>query len=416
MSGESISKVVVAGSGQAGVELAASLRQRGYDGSLIVLGEEPDLPYQRPPLSKEFLKSVDDAPLPLKGPAFYEAKGIDLRLGVVANRIDRPNRELVLANGERLAYDHLVLATGARNRMPPVNGLDPAAVMELRTLAHARAMTAKLPDLKHVTILGGGFIGLEVAALLRQRDIAVDLLEASDRLMGRVLSRRMGDYFRGFHDALGVRLRFETIATGIERRGSGFAVALSDGDTLETDAIMVAAGVLPNAEMAAEAGLRIDNGVVVDDRLLTEDPAISAIGDCAAHPNPFGIGMVRLESVQNAVDQAKCVAARLTGDDQPYDSLPWFWSNQGSARLQIAGLSAGADEAVMRGDPAEGRFSVFLYRAGRLVTVESVNSPADHIVSRKILSARLDIPMEVAADPAADLKALMPKAAIGSAA
>ncbi|TKT80239.1 FAD-dependent oxidoreductase [Aquamicrobium sp. LC103] len=416
MSSEPISRVVIAGSGQAGVELAATLRQRGFEGSVIVLGDEPDLPYQRPPLSKEFLKSVEDAPLPLKGPAFYEGKDIDLRLGVTAKRIDRAAKELELSSGERLAYDHLVLATGARNRMPPVRGLAQEDVMELRTLAHARLLTGRLDELKHVTVLGGGFIGLEVASLLRARDVTVELVEAADRLMGRVLSHEMSDYFRGFHEGLGTRLRFKTFAEEMQRHGDGFKVRLSDGDVLETDAVMVAAGVLPNSEMASEAGLQVNNGVVVDERLLTEDPSISAIGDCAAHPNPYGIGMVRLESVQNAVDQAKCVAARLTGDDQPYDSLPWFWSNQASARLQIAGLSMGADEAVVRGDPAEGKFSVFLYRQGRLVTVESVNSAADHMVSRKLLSARLSVPKEVAADTSVDLKGLLPKPAVGSAA
>lgn len=411
-----VERVVVAGNGQAGVELAAALRQRGFEGTVTVLGDEPDLPYQRPPLSKDFLDGAESAPLPLRAASFYAANAIDLRSGVVAEAIDREGRALVLAGGERLDYDHLVLATGARNRMPAVPGLDPADVMELRTLAHARALGSRLGGLRHVTVLGGGFIGLEVASLLRKRDIGVDLVEASDRLMGRVLSEETGRWFREFHHGLGVRLRFGTMAQAVERRGEGFAVALSDGDTLATDAIMVAIGVLPNQEMAQAAGLPVSNGVVVDDRLLTADPAISAIGDCAAHPNPFGVGMVRLESVQNAVDQAKCVASRLTGDDRAYDSLPWFWSNQGAARLQIAGLGVSVDDAVVRGDPDGGKFSVFLYREGRLVAVESVNSPGEHMASRRILSARQSVPKEAAADPATDLKALVPRPAVGSAA
>lgn len=407
MSEETVSRVVIVGSGQAGVECAAALRHNGFQGSVIVVGDEPDLPYQRPPLSKEFLKSVEDSSLPLKGEAFYGQNAIDLRLGVRAQRIDRAARELVLEGGERLPYDHLVLATGARNRFPPVKGLDPARVMELRTLAHARLMTGRLDELRHVTIIGGGFIGLEVAALLRQRDIAVDVLEAADRLMGRVLSPMMSACFMPIHEQIGTRLRLGTVATEIDGR----KVALSDGETLDTDAVVVAAGVVPNAELAAEAGLAVDNGVVVDERLLTADPAISAIGDCAAHPNPYGIGMIRLESVQNAVDQGKCVGARLTGDDCPYDSLPWFWSHQGATKLQIAGLAMGMDETVMRGDPASGKFSVFVYRQGRLIAVESVNSPADHMVARRLLAARLSIPQDVAADPASDLKALVPKPA-----
>lgn len=412
MSETGIERVVIVGSGQAGVETAAALRHNGFSGSVIVVGEEPDLPYQRPPLSKEFLKSVEDTSLPLKGEAFYAANAIDLRLGVVAERIDRARRELVLKGGERLPYDHLVLATGARNRLPPVQGLDPSRVLELRTLAHARALTAKLPDLRHAAIIGGGFIGLEVAALLRQRDIAVDVLEAADRLMGRVLSPAMSAAFRAFHDEMGTRLRLGTLAREIAPRGDGFSLTLSDGGTLDTDAVVVAAGVVPNVELAAEAGLAVDNGVAVDALLLTSDPAISAIGDCASHPNPFGgDGPIRLESVQNAVDQGKCVAARLTGNPQPYHALPWFWSHQGPIKLQIAGLALGMDETVTRGDPASGKFSVFVYRQGRLIAVESVNAPADHMVARRLIAAGISVSKEAAADPATDLKALMPKAA-----
>lgn len=404
-----VSKVVIVGSGQAGVECAAALRHNGFTGSVIVVGDEPDLPYQRPPLSKEFLKSVEDSSLPLKGEAFYPNNAIELRLGVRATRIDREARELVLAGGDRIAYDHLVLATGARNRFPPIAGLDPSAVLELRTLAHARALTGKLDELKHVTIVGGGFIGLEVAALLRQRDIAVDVLEAADRLMGRVLSPQMSALFVPIHEAMGTRLHLGTVAAGIAPEGAGFAVSLSDGETLATDAVIVAAGVAPNVELAAEAGLEVANGVVVDAHLLTSDPAISAIGDCAAHPNPWGIGTIRLESVQNAVDQGKCVAARLTGNDHAYDALPWFWSHQGEAKLQIAGLAMGMDDSVLRGDPATGKFSVFVYRDDRLIAVESMNSPADHMVARRLLAAGLSVAKQTAADLSIDLKALVPK-------
>jgi len=412
MNGTALSRVVIVGAGHAGVETAAALRQHGFAGSITIVGEEPDLPYQRPPLSKEFLKSVEDTSLPLKGEAFYVTGDIELRLGTVAERIDRDRRALVLAGGERIPYDHLVLATGARNRFPPVQGLDPSRVLELRTLAHARALTARLPDLRRAAVIGGGFIGLEVAALLRQRGIEVDVLEAAGRLMGRVLSPAMSDAFRTFHEEMGTRLRLGTVASEIAPRGDGFALTLSDGQALEADAVVVAAGVVPNVELAAAAGLAIDNGVVVDALLLTCDPAISAIGDCAAHPNPYGgDGPIRLESVQNAVDQGKCVAARLTGDARAYDALPWFWSHQGPIKLQIAGLSLGMDETVTRGDPAGGRFSVFVYREGRLIAVESVNSPADHMVARRLIAAGLSVPPAVAADPATDLKALIPRAA-----
>ena len=400
-----VTGVVIIGSGQAGVECAAALRHHGFAGSVTIVGDEPDLPYQRPPLSKEFLKSPTDSSLPLRGEAFYGQNDIALRLGESVTRIDRDAKQVVLSSGERLAYNHLVIATGARNRSPQVPGVETGSVLELRTLAHARAMTARLEALRHVTIIGAGFIGLEVAALLRQRDIAVDVLEAADRPMGRVLSPMMSEEFRKFHQEMGTHLRLGTLASRIEGR----KITLSDGGTLDTDAVIVAAGIVPNVELAAEAGLAVDNGIVVDHMLSTSDPSISAIGDCAAHPNPWGQGVIRLESVQNAVDQGKCVAARLTGHPAPYDSLPWFWSHQGKAKLQIAGLANGMDDAVMRGDPAEGRFSVFIYRKGRLIAVESVNSPADHMVARRLLAAGQSVARDVAADLSFDLKSLVQK-------
>ena len=406
---DATSRVVIVGGGQAGIETAASLRQNGFAGTVTVVCDETDLPYQRPPLSKDFLKSDGSSPLPIKAEAFYDTNRIALLKGVTASAIDRSSSELVLQGGGRLAYDHLVLATGARNRIPPIPGLEAADVLELRTLAHARALMSRFGRLRRVTVLGGGFIGLEVASLLRGMDVAVTVVEMSDRLMGRVLSPAMSVWFRRFHEGLGVDLRFGVRAERVEGSTDGSTVVLSDGSAVATDAIVLAVGVLPNQELAADAGLAVDNGIVVDERLLTADPRISAIGDCAAHPNPFGLGMVRLESVQNAIDQARCVAARLTGTDEAYASLPWFWSNQGTARLQIAGLAIGAEETVLRGDPGTGKFSVFIYREGRLIAVESVNSPADHMVARKLLSAGLSIPKEVAADPAADLKALIPK-------
>lgn len=402
-----VRNVVIVGSGHGGVEVAAALRQRGFAGSITVVGNEPHLPYQRPPLSKEFLKGPEDSGLPLKGEAFYREKEIGLRLGIAAARIDRAARELVLKDGRRLAYDHLVLATGARNRIPPIPGLEAAGLLELRTLDDARRLNARLDRLKHVTVIGGGFIGLEVAALMRARDIGVDVLEATPVLMGRVLSRQMSAHFRFFHEGLGTKLHFETLVRGIRRAGHDHQVFLSSDEALTTSAVVVAAGVAPNVELAAEAGLSVANGIVTNDRLLTTDPAISAIGDCAAHPNAFDGGMARLESVQNAVDQARHVAARLTGEDSPYHAVPWFWSNQGTLRLQIAGLAQGHEDIVTRGDPAADKFSFFLYRGDRLVAVESVNSAADHMLARRLFERGKSAPRELVADSTADLKSLL---------
>lgn len=412
MNETALSRVVIVGAGHAGVETAAALRQHGFSGTITMIGEEPDLPYQRPPLSKEFLKSPQDSSLPLKGEAFYDTNNIELKLGAVVEQIERGQRQLVLQSGERLAYDHLVLATGARNRLPPINGLERSKILELRSLAHARALTERLPDLRRVTVIGGGFIGLEVAALLRQRDIEVDVLEAAGRLMGRVLSSDMSDAFKAFHQAMGTRLHLGVTAREIASHGDGYKLFLSNGNEIEADAVVIAAGVVPNVELAKEAGLATDNGVVVDARLLTSDPSISAIGDVAAHPNPYGGGKdrIRLESVQNAVDQAKCVAARLCGKAHDYDALPWFWSHQGAIRLQIAGLATGSDMTVMRGDAASEKFSVFVYRDGRLIAVESVNNAADHMIARRLIAAGITVDPVIAADLGTDIKALIPKA------
>jgi 3-phenylpropionate/trans-cinnamate dioxygenase ferredoxin reductase component len=400
-------KIVIVGSGHAGVELAAALRHRGFDGLVTIVGDELDLPYQRPPLSKEFLKTSDDPGLPLKGEAFFPANNITLRLGVRAERIDRKNRHIELSDGTRLSYDHLALATGARNRIPPIPGLDRQAILELRTLKDARALNERLAALRHATIIGGGFIGLEVAGLLRARGIDVDLVEATPVLMGRVLSSPMSAYFRSFHEQLGTKLHFETLVQNVRHGGSDIEVRLSDSQVLRTDAVLVAAGIVPNAELAMESGLSVDNGILVDERLVTGDPAISAMGDCAAYPNVYTGGMARLESVQNAVDQARCIAARLTGEVKAYDGLPWFWSNQGSARLQIAGLSNGHDDAVLRGDPDSGKFSMFLYRGDRLIAVESINSAADHMLARRLLAAHVSVPKATAAASATNLKDLL---------
>ena len=407
MNDKSLRRIVIVGSGHAGVELAAQLRQKGFDGAIALVGDEPDLPYQRPPLSKEFLKSADDAGLPLKGETFYAQKNIDLKLGSRADRIERDRKEVVLAGGERLPYDHLALATGARNRVIPIPGLDTAPTLALRTLQDGRLLNGHLDGLRHVTVIGGGFIGLEVAALLRARGVEIDLIEAMDRLMARVLSAPASEWFRQFHAALGTNLHFGKQVLGIEGSRNDARVSLSDGTVIATDAILVAAGVVPNLELASDAGLDVANGIVVDANLLTSDPDISALGDVAFYPNEFLGGMARLESVQNAVDQAKTIAGRLTGEPAPYHSVPWFWSHQGSAKLQIAGLSNGHDDAIVRGDLEGGKFSIFLYRGDRLIAVESLNQAGEHMAARRIIGAGKSVPKAVAADSAADLKAWM---------
>lgn len=407
--------VAVVGAGQGGFQVAASLREEGFDGRVILVGDEPALPYQRPPLSKAYLTGKADADgVRLRPKHFFGEHRIELRAGARAAAIDRAGRRLVLASGERLAYDHLVLATGARNRALPVPGAGFDGVVQLRSLAEAEALRRRLDgDGRHgarrAVVVGGGFIGLEFAAVAAGHGLDVTVVEAAGRAMSRAVSAPVSAHFQAAHEGRGVRFLLGAAVVEILGAGGRVAgVATADGRHLPADLVLVGIGVIPNAELAAEAGLTAANGVAVDEHLLTRDPAISAIGDCAAFPCRHAAdgATTRLESVQNAVDQARCVAARLAGRPASYASLPWFWSEQGPLKLQIAGLTAPNDRAVTRGDPAQGGsgFSVFRFRGAALVGVESVNRPLDHILARKLLAAGADLTPEQAADPGFDLK------------
>jgi 3-phenylpropionate/trans-cinnamate dioxygenase ferredoxin reductase component len=402
--------VVVVGAGQAGFQVAASLREGGYQGPLTLVGDEAALPYQRPPLSKAYLAGKTDAEgLALRPATFFAEHGIVRREGS-AGAIDRDGCRLLLADGSALDYGHLVLATGSRNRPLPVPGADLAGVHQLRGLADADALKAALADGPRIVVVGAGFIGLEFAAVAASSGLDVTVVEAADRPMARAVSRETAAFFRGAQEAMGVRFAFAAGVTELRgRAGRVAAVVLADGRELPADLVVVGIGVLPNAELAAGAGLPATDGVRVDAFLATPDPAISAIGDCARFPSPYahglpGDGTVRIESVQNAIDQGRCLAARLIGRPEPYAALPWFWSDQGPHKLQIAGLSAPDDVAVRRGEGEA--FSVFRFRGGHLCAVESVNRAGDHMIARRLLSAKTALTPEQAADPGFDLKAL----------
>lgn len=397
------SKVVIVGASHAGVALAAKLRELRHEGGIVLIGDEPHLPYQRPPLSKEFLKTGNADLLALKGEAFYGEAGIELTLGQSVVSVDRAAKTVTLGDGTAIGYDHLVLATGTRNRQLRVAGLDHSDVLQLRSLDHARALLARRPDLKHAAIIGGGFIGLECASYLRAHDIEVDVVEAGPRLMGRGVSAEMAEVYRLGHEANGVRLHLNRSIKSVKHGQDHCVLTLSDGTVLEADAVILAAGVVPNVELAEAAGLAVDNGIVVDENLATKDLDISAIGDCASYPSVYAGGMVRLESVQNAVDQAYCLAAQLTGEAKPYQGMPWFWTYQGDMKLQMIGLPRPDDVRVMRGDPASGRFSIFFYRGDTLVAAESLNEPRHHMLVRKLFSMGKGIPRALAADMSVEL-------------
>jgi len=401
-------RVVIVGAGHAGFQLAASLRQGGFDGAIVLLGEEPVLPYQRPPLSKDYLDGKIGFDLLLMRPeAFYRDHRIDYLAGTRATEIDRAGKRLRLASGKQLGYDHLVLATGARNRVPALPGIELDGVCYLRTLAETDQLRERLAMAEHVVVIGAGFIGLEFAAVARGQGKPVRILELTDRVMGRVVCPPTSEFFAAAHRRTGVEFSFGAQAVRIAANGGRVDhIELADGGRLQADLVLVSIGVVPNGELAAAAGLAVANGIVGNEELLTADINISAIGDCCAFPSQHAQGaMTRLEAVQNAADHARCVADRILGKPHPYTALPWFWSEQGPLRLQIAGLTTGHDHTVLRGSLDKGEFSLFCYREGRLLGVESINRPADHAHARRLLAAGRAVSPEQAADDSFDLRA-----------
>src|SRR5699024_8971516 len=383
-----VEHVVVAGGGHAAAQLAASLREEGFAGAVTLVGAEDDAPYQRPPLSKSYLSGADgEAALPLRAARFYVEHEVELLTGRRVSAVDRSARRVYLADGHRLDYTHLVFATGARNRDLPLPGNELDGGLSLRGLEDARELRKRIADARTVAVVGAGFIGLEVASTARDLGTRVALFEAADRPMSRAVSPPTAEWFAHAHRRNGVELRHGCgVAEIVGEGGAVHGVRTSDGTVHPADLVLVATGVRPNDELATQAGLAVADGILVDEYLSTADRSVSALGDCARFPTRFAARPVRLESVQNATDQARCLAARLAGTPQPYTAVPWFWSHQGTDKLTIAGLSGDADRFVTRGDPADGKFSVWCFRGETLLAAEAVNSPGDHIAARRLSS------------------------------
>jgi 3-phenylpropionate/trans-cinnamate dioxygenase ferredoxin reductase subunit len=400
--------IVIIGAGHAGVQAAASLREEGSADEIVLLSGEAELPYQRPPLSKAFLKgAMDRAGLPLRAEQFYREHDIDLRLGEQARRIDLAAKKVELASGASAPFDHLILATGARPRPFEVPGANLGGVLALRNIVDAQAIRERLGPGRRVVVIGAGFIGLEIAATARALGGEVTIVEIAERPLGRAVSALTSAFFHEAHEAFGATFRFSSAIAAIEgSAGEAEAVVLAGGERLAADLVIVGVGVLAEDRLAREAGLACANGVVVDDWLATSDPAVSAIGDCAEFAHP-ALGLpVRLESVQNATDQARSVARRLMGRPEPYAALPWFWSDQGDLKLQIAGLSHGVDRWELRGDPKSRAFAAFGFRGGKLAAVETINRGAEHMAARRIIGGALPLTPEQAGDPQFDLRKL----------
>jgi len=329
-------------------------------------------------------------------------------MGERISRIDPPNHRIQLASGARVSYRQLVLATGARNRLLPVQGAGLDGVCYLRTRAEAIDIRQRLAGAQNIVIVGGGFIGLELAAVAISLGKQVVVVELQERLMSRVVDPIISDFYRELHLSHGVTLAFRVKTREITGRQSRVSeVVLSDGTPYPADLVVVGIGVMPNTELAEAAGLAVANGIVVDGHMRTEDGNIYAIGDCALHPNRFAGGAVRIESVQNAVDQARCAAASIVGRPYSYEAVPWFWTDQFDARLQMAGLSQGCDLAVARGVPESRKFSVLYFRQTKLLAIDSINRPADHMAGRKLLASGTSLTPDQAADPSVDLKSLV---------
>ncbi len=399
--------VLIVGGGQGGYQAAASLRTEGYEGPVTIVSEEPHIPYQRPPLSKAFLLGKQDADrLALRAPAYFEEKHIELLLGERVTSIDRASSTVQSESGVKREYEFLVLATGARNRQLTIPGVALDGVCYLRTLDEGRDLKARLERAQRVVVLGGGFIGLEVAATARSLGKEVTVVEAQPRLMPRVVAPILSDYFLAAHQEKGVQVRLGISVSEIRGENHVASAVLEDGTELPADLVVAGIGVVPNMELARQAGLSTGNGILADELLRTSDPKIFAIGDCVEYPHPFARARVRLESVQNAVDQAIAVARTITGKPGPYNALPWFWSDQFDIRLQMVGLSQGFDRTVVRGDRTSGKFSVFYFSGPRLLGVDSINRPADHMAGRKLLDAGKTVTPEQAADESIVLKDL----------
>jgi 3-phenylpropionate/trans-cinnamate dioxygenase ferredoxin reductase subunit len=401
--------IAIVGAGQAAAVAVEALRKEGFDGRLVVVGDEPHLPYQRPPLSKKFLAGempVDR--LLIRPAAFFETARAEMKLGVRAEGIDLHHRTVRLSDGDALNYDSLLLATGTAPRKVTVPGHDLEGVHYLRTIADVDRLRAELATAKNVVVVGAGYIGLEVAATCRKLGLDVDVLEMADRPMNRVVAPEVSAFFAAEHAKEGVRIHTQTLVSGFEPRAGAAsrvgAVHTLDGRSFAADVVIVGIGVVPVTGLAAAAGLAVENGIAIDEHCRTSDPHVWAAGDCTNHPSPRYHRRVRLESVDNAFEQAKSAAANMLGRTVVHDKVPWFWSDQFDLKLLIVGLNFDYDRALLRGDPATRAFSCCYLRGGELLAIDCVNNAKDYMAAKKLIAERATFDVAKLADAAIALK------------
>ena len=401
-------RTVVIGAGHAGGQVVASLRSEGYVGEIVLVGDEEQLPYQRPPLSKAYL-SGDQLPekMLIRPEKFYQDKQIQLRLGTRAEHIDREARTVSLGTGERIEWTHLVLATGSHVRRLPLPGVALPGVHYLRTIRDVDAIREGMAPGRRLVIIGGGYIGLEVAAVAVKSGLDVTVLEMESRILKRVTTPAMSEFYTRIHTGHGVKIRCEAAASEIVGTAHVESVRCRDGSEIPADIVIIGVGILPTTDLAEAAGLDVDNGILVDDHCRTSDPNIYAIGDCTSHPSALLERRLRLESVPNATDQGRVTAANICGKDKVYDSVPWFWSDQYDLKLQMVGFSTDADTEVLRGDPESAVFARFYLRDGVVVGVDAVNSPREFMAAKQLVAERRRVDTERLADPAVSIKELL---------
>lgn len=401
---------MIIGAGHAAGQAVASLRSGGHEGSITLIGEEPYIPYQRPPLSKAFLAGeLGIERVYFKPPEFYDTAKADLRLGTLVNKIDRASKSLTLSDGETLAYDKLLLTTGSRVRKLNCPGADLEGVTYLRTIDDVEIIKKYFAPGKTVIIVGAGYIGLEVAAVARKHGLNVKVIEMEDRVLARVTSPEVSQFFHDVHTDAGVEIHYGQAVSAFEGDGQVRKVITQSGDTFDADLVVAGIGILPNIELAEAAGLACENGIVVDEFARTDDEAVFSAGDCTNHPSKVYGRRIRLESVHNALEQAKSAASAMCGTLKEYDQVPWFWSDQYDLKLQIAGLSQGYDEVVVRGDPSARKFAAFYLKDGVLIAVDAVNSAPEFMLSKKLIADKASVAPERLADTSISIKEIMTK-------
>lgn len=400
-------RILIIGAGQAGVQIAASLRQAGFDGAIALVGAEPQPPYQRPPLSKAYLQGdLDMARLFLRGPDFYDKNNIDLRLSARVEELDLRAGTARLSSGEALAFDRLAFATGAPPRRLAIPGADLAGVHYLRTIADSDALRPALKTEGTIAVIGAGYIGLEVAASARKAGRNVVVIEALDRPLARVAGKEVSDYFVDLHRRHGVAFRFGAKVAGFEGGERIAAVMLEGGERVPCNAALVGVGAVPETALARAAGLEVQNGILVDEHARAA-PTVWAAGDCANFPSKLYGRRIRLESAPNAIDQAKVAALDMAGKPASYDPVPWFWSDQYDVKLQTVGLCEGADETVVRGVPGAAARSVWYFKGGKLIAVDCMNDVPAFAIGKKLIAAGATPDRNLLADPGKDLKSLV---------